>query len=200
MCGRVYSRRGMARHIRSCIDRTVKEKESDNDNGKSLIVSVEGERYPQYWLTLEVPFDGELFKLDRFLRKIWLECCGHSSAYKIRGAYYWENDMNIALQEVVSPGERFYHEYDFGSTTVLTLRFLGPATKVFPAEEIAVLARNMMPQYRCSYCDNIAVKICQECTGWLCEECAREHPKDKDMYTLLPVVNSPRTGVCVYTG
>lgn len=34
--------------------------------------------------------------------------------------------------------------------------------------------------------------------GWLCESCAKNHECDEDMF--LPVLNSPRTGVCGYTG
>ena len=34
--------------------------------------------------------------------------------------------------------------------------------------------------------------------GWLCQSCADEHECGEDM--LLPVVNSPRTGVCGYAG
>ncbi len=34
--------------------------------------------------------------------------------------------------------------------------------------------------------------------GWLCDSCAEDHKCGEDM--LLPVVNSPRTGVCGYTG
>ena len=34
--------------------------------------------------------------------------------------------------------------------------------------------------------------------GWVCDECAPKHKCGEDM--LLPVVNSPRVGMCGYTG
>ncbi len=212
LCGEVYTKRGMTRHLKACIERTVGEKGSggDKENEKSLIVTAEGRYNPQYWLTLELALDANFTDLDSFLRRIWLECCGHMSAFKIRGTYYSiEPDymngykgMDVSLLKVLSMGERFFHKYDFGTTTVLALRAVGIATRVIPDKGVSVLARNIAPQYRCSYCSEIAVKICQECVsagkGWLCEECAQKHPCGEEM--LLPVVNSPRTGVCAYTG
>ena len=44
--------------------------------------------------------------------------------------------------------------------------------------------------------------VCTECVfddgGWLCETCAVKHECGEEM--LLPVVNSPRVGMCGYTG
>jgi hypothetical protein len=36
-------------------------------------------------------------------------------------------------------------------------------------------------------------------SGWFCERCAEENDLNTEEMTL-PVVNSPRTGVCGYTG
>ncbi len=215
LCGRVYTKRGMSRHLKSCLKKNIIPGKGDpakgGQAGESLILSVEGYHDPQYWLYLEMPFETELFDLDQCLRQIWLECCGHMSAFKIRGSYYntapsseWdEKDMEICIHSILSPGEQFIHIYDFGSSTVLALKVidLAPA-RAFPGEEIAILARNTVPRYRCDYCNSIAVKICPECSydgkGWLCEKCAEKHPCGEEM--LLPVTNSPRVGVCGYSG
>ena len=110
--------------------------------------------------------------------------------------------MRVPLTRVVDIGEYFTYKYDFGSTTELTLRFVGKTKKHFLDEKIAVLARNDEPLYKCDYCDKVAVKVCSMCIyngeGWLCEECAEEHKCGEEM--LLPVVNSPRVGTCAYTG
>ena len=50
-----------------------------------------------------------------------------------------------------------------------------------------------------------AVKICAQCAweeeGWLCAECAPHHGcNEEDFEYFLPVVNSPRAGVCAYVG
>ncbi len=214
LCGKTYSKSGMTRHLQSCTNKktTTEPRAPGKKLGKaeSLVLSVEGRHNPQYWLYLEMPLKTKLADLDFFLRNIWLECCGHLSAFTIRGEHYGlepdydydDYDMDTYLSKVLSTGEYFTYEYDFGSTTELTLKVIGTATKIFPDSGIAVLARNDQPQYRCDYCDKIAVEICQECEyegkGMLCEECAEKHPCGEDM--LLPVVNSPRVGTCAYTG
>jgi hypothetical protein len=72
-----------------------------------------------------------------------------------------------------------------------------------PGKEIRVLARNEPPPIPCDECgDEVATQICMECSwsgkGWLCEQCSQTHSCDEEMF--LPVVNSPRVGVCAYSG
>jgi hypothetical protein len=66
-----------------------------------------------------------------------------------------------------------------------------------------ILARNVPPEIFCDLCGKaLAVEIRTECqwegSGGLCQSCAEEHECAEEMR--LPVVNSPRTGVCSYTG
>lgn len=48
--------------------------------------------YPRYgkdyWLFIEMNEKATLRDLDMFLRDIWLECCGHLSAFNIEGVSY----------------------------------------------------------------------------------------------------------------
>jgi len=177
---------------------------------ESLLVQVEGRYLPQYWMHLEVPGSITLADLDFILREIWLECCGHLSAFYIRNEYYSvqpseeldDQSMNYSLTKVVQPGELFMYQYDFGSTTELTLRLVGKTGRSLPKDSFIVLARNNPPQYSCDHCEEVAQYICAECIyedeGFLCQKCAGEHECGEDM--LLPVVNSPRSGVCAYMG
>ncbi len=214
LCDKTYAKNGMTRHLNSCIKKTI-EKNNETKSKKavtkeSLIVSVEGRYNPQYWLYLEMPVKTKLITLDGFLRDIWLECCSHLSAFKIAGEFFSidpynefeDRDMNIPLIKVLALGEYCTYEYDFGSTTELTLKLIDVGTKVFPDNKITVLARNDEPHYRCDYCEGRAVEICMECydedKGWLCEKCLEEHTCDEEMW--LPVVNSPRVGICAYMG
>ena len=68
--------------------------------------------------------------------------------------------------------------------------------------KVEILARNEAPQIICDQCGMPATTICPECIydekGWLCDACAEEH--DCDLGVFLPLVNSPRTGVCGYEG
>jgi hypothetical protein len=88
-----------------------------------------------YWMHLEVTAQTTLATLDRFLRDIWLECCDHLSQFKIGNVRYSENpemyawstgrkDMDVRLDEVLNPGQACSYEYDFGSTTELTLKVI----------------------------------------------------------------------------
>jgi hypothetical protein len=158
---------------------------------------------------LAAPLRTPLSKLDRFLRKTWLECCGHLSAFEIDGEQYssapegGERSMREPLQRLVDEGTKFSYQYDFGSTTELVLKVVGIAEQGTPQGRVLLLARNELPQITCEICETRpAVEICPECVwdqaGLLCEKCAEEHDCDPDMR--LPVVNSPRMGVCGYTG
>jgi hypothetical protein len=78
--------------------------------------------------------------------------------------------------------------------------YFGPTEKNTPVQ---ILARNEAPDIPCDECaKSSAVLICTGCqwegAGWLCQNCAEDHECDEEMF--LPVVNSPRTGECGYTG
>ena len=172
-----------------------------HDDLGRIDILVKGSYSPGYWLQLKVSSNSELEELDQFLRDIWLECCGHMSAFS-----YQRNELKMGrkLKDVLSPGMELLHEYDFGSTTELLVKVLaeyeGPMEKNKPVE---ILARNEAPEIPCDECGKaLAVQICTECqwdgSGWLCEACAKKHECGEEM--MLPVVNSPRTGVCGYEG
>lgn len=174
-------------------------------------LAVQGTYNPDYWLHLEVPAHATLYNLDQFLRDIWLECCGHLSMFEIMGQRYqvklfddwWdggERDMNVELGAVLMPGLKFTHEYDFGSSTYLTLRLVAEREGVVKkGQPVQILARNDPPDYVCQECDQSATVICVYC-GYtlLCDECGETHECGDEGF--LPVVNSPRMGVCGYTG
>ena len=217
LCGRTFGKSGMTKHLMSCIQKErASQVSSPGKKGreiKTLHLVVEGRYRPAYWMHLEARSDATLEDLDLFLRHIWLECCGHMSAFTIQGHEYtssgpfgelldWQETMDIALGEVLSPGMKFEHEYDFGTTTHLKLKVVGENEGHVVGEEIRVLARNDPPPIMCQSCGKEATKVCRQClwsgAGWLCDECARKHECGEDMF--LPVVNSPRVGMCGYTG
>ena len=109
--------------------------------------------------------------------------------------------MDGAAKKVLRPGLTFDYEYDFGSTTALTLRAVGVCNGGAGKAPIALLARNNPTALACS-CGKPATEICTQCAGdgegWLCTSCADAHACGEE--SLLPVVNSSRVGVCGYTG
>ena len=107
--------------------------------------------------------------------------------------------MNARLDKVLSIGLKFIHEYDFGTTTTLLLRVVSERSG--KSGKIRVVARNELPDFKCE-CGKPAKDICSQCVwngdGFLCKDCSEEHECGEDM--LLPFVNSPRSGMCGYTG
>jgi len=214
-CKRTFSKKGMTRHLQSCSKRkNILESSLGNKSIKKVKIFhiiAEGNDYlSDYWLHIEVPAIATLEELDNLLRDVWLECCGHLSLFKIEDEIYfsepdenWEQeDMSIELSNVLSLNKKFYHEYDFGSTTYLKLKVVSERESEIKDTSIRIIARNDPPPIMCSYCDKLSTEICTECLwssgGWLCDDCAKKHKCSREMF--LPVVNSPRTGVCGYTG
>jgi hypothetical protein len=212
-CHGVFSKSTMTKHLQSCVQRksaiaTTNEKSTKKTSLMHLLV--EGREQPQYWMHIEIPADVTLQTLDNFLRRTWLECCGHMSKFDIDGDSYasypdpefGDKSMRAKLSAHLSPGEQFFHEYDFGTTTELRLKVMGEREGGAKGKSIQVLARNEPPLIPCEKCGKPATEVCAECIweegGWLCDTCAEEHECGEDM--LLPVVNSPRVGMCGYTG
>ena len=111
--------------------------------------------------------------------------------------------MNIKLKEVLTPKLKFRHIYDFGTSTELALKVVDvregkPLTT--KREPVFVMSRNDPPPLVCEVCGEPATQVCTQCiwegTGWVCDKHTAQHEEDY----LLPVVNSPRVGMCGYTG
>lgn len=213
LCNSIVDKAGMTKHLQSCLRKNlISKKISGNrksqEGNKFFHILVEG--YHEYWIHLKISDDARLKDLDDFLRDIWLECCGHLSAFNIQGTKYSsspmteydEKSMSRKLGDILSQNMKFSHEYDFGTTTELALRVVSEGESTIRGKTIQLLARNEPPSIRCNNCQNTAVHVCVQCIysegGWLCDKCADGHDCGEDM--LLPVVNSPRVGMCGYTG
>lgn len=223
LCGDTYTNQGMVQHLRGC-----GVEESTAGDVTTIQLRIGGAHRSDYWLHAETDATTTLSELDDFLRDIWLECCGHMSAFTIDDVQYVkpysedqpvlgreQRSMEIPLDAVVHGGLEFTYEYDFGTTTELSLRVteLGPYE---PGHEtiddelghdhdaIRLLARNLPPDIECEDCGATATVVCQRClhdfdaTAWLCNGCSDDHECDRPVF--MPVVNSPRVGVCGYRG
>lgn len=113
-----------------------------------------------------------------------------------------DRSMDVSLERVIKDRKKFLYEYDFGSTTYIDLKLVGEregvvSNKRWPVE---ILARNSAPAFACVSCGKPAKWIIggyypQE--NAYCNKCAKKTSEDEMM---LPIVNSPRTGVCGYAG
>jgi hypothetical protein len=215
LCGEIVAKASMTRHLLACghLGSSGPLPASKKPTGQSFHLLVEGREAKAYWMHVALPVASPLNKLDNFLRHTWLECCGHLSAFEIGGKRYAsepmdedelmdeEMDMGTRLNQVLEVGTRFFYEYDYGSTTALALKVV--ALRERGSAKVQLLARNEAPQVTCQRCGNKpATQICTECAwngeGWLCKSCLVAHECGDEM--CLPVVNSPRVGVCGYTG
>ena len=114
--------------------------------------------------------------------------------------------MNVRLDNVISPGQQFRYEYDFGSTTELILSVISAGPQKRGGKAVSLLARNEPPVFLCKECKGKATELCvDECLykngpdgAALCTKCSESHECDQEMR--LPIVNSPRMGVCGYGG
>lgn len=204
LCHQVFDKRVMSRHL-------LNHLKEQNGKFPYFHLSVQDRYTPYYWLHLQVPANFSLKKLDDYLRDIWLECCGHLSMFRIEdneySSYldpeYGGRSMKAPLSKVLEVGESFEYEYDFGTTSELVLKTVSVVKGKNKGNSIKLLARNEPPIMKCGKCDQKATQICSEC-NWdeknelLCITHARHHRHSQEM--LLPIVNSPRVGMCGYTG
>lgn len=213
-------KRAMIKHFAQCEKRV-----SDASGREKMFHLMAWFLYdPRYWIHFEVPEGAGLRAVDAFLRDTWLECCGHMSAFTIAEERYvaptagvtqefGDRPMNARLKGILLPGMRFFHEYDFGSTTELILDVIAYGAPKAKRGSIRLLARNDPLDIRCRVCKKSATTICLECQEevtspkdeaiiYYCEQCVdnRSRHKHDDEEMRLPVVNSPRMGVCGYTG
>jgi hypothetical protein len=119
-----------------------------------------------------------------------------------------DRSLDVTLEKVLKVGQKFSYEYDFGSSTDLTLKVLSEREGVIQDQDededaIEILARNIEPAILCRMCGKPAKFVVAgyfdvEENAFCSKKCVRKSGEDAEM--LLPVVNSPRVGVCAYTG
>jgi len=236
-CGKTFAKAGINRHLTTHLaEKTKTEKE-----GQSFLVKVETDKRwgsTPYFLSLWIDGETTMKTVDKFLRDIWLECCGHMSAFRnpkmqrtgggmfdIMEAFDHLEKGNVAkyekimekstneipmsrkVKDVLYKGLTLDYEYDFGSSTLLSLTVMEKYT-VKSDNKIELLSRNEPLPIMCSICKKApATQICTACMfekeAEFCDKCAPKHAKkceEFDDYAGMPVSNSPRMGVCGYTG
>ena len=192
LCGAVVAKSGFQRHLSS------KHPCEETDCQKCVLLRVEGAYEKVYWLYLDMPLTSTLKTLDTFLREIWLECCGHMSAFFLRSG--GEVGKNTKLGTLPA-GLTLHYDYDFGNTTVLQITLLGTVSRPKQRKAVRLLCRNLPLVFKCGGCGEEADYICCECEAmeedpFFCQACMESHGHEY----ALPVVNSPRMGVCAYCG
>lgn len=207
-CGFTGTKATMTRHHDTCPQRPLHRVKARD--GYRLRITAANSRY---WLDVEVSASATLDDLDGFLRGIWLECCGHLSEFSI-GPQEDHDDFDPfrprrkrkqpTLEALgLGAGDRFDYTYDFGSSTELklTVQAREPVTTT-ARDTVRLLARNLPPELGCHECGAPARWAhsweYDDLTGQPTLYCDRHGEQTRDEQ--LPVVNSPRMGVCAYEG
>ena len=138
---------------------------------KTAYISVRHREQP-HWLELGVRCDATLNELDKFLRALWLECCGHLSHFKVNVVTYsvmvpmpgerhcfdpmddeeaaWQH-MGKSVNAAIPVLTKFEHEFDYGSPTELELEHVAVFGELVPGlaptqpwqgGKVVILARN----------------------------------------------------------
>ncbi|HNW90777.1 MAG TPA: hypothetical protein PKN48_14045 [Bacteroidales bacterium] len=198
-CNEIISQQHQTKHLAEHL--AVVEKEQKNAETGSWHIKVEaGEMFLQLLVDGNVTFKA----LDKYLRDIWVECCGHMSAFRHRNM---KISMKNTLDEVCSPRLKIDYEYDFGDTTYLEVS-INKRYAIKTPEKIKLLSRNNPLKLMCAICKKKPAEIiCPICmyeeNALFCNSCSEIHEKECSDFgedTQLPVVNSPRMGVCGYGG
>lgn len=194
-CGKTFGKTAMKNHVL---------KEHNIGDEESFLLKIESAYFKDYWLYIDIPKSKKIEYIDKFLRNIWLECCGHLSRF----ATSYNSRSDIGKTRTVgsfNAGDEIYYEYDMGTTTALYIKFISEIKRPKQTNSVRLLARNEAPALKCGVCGNTAEFICTECMydpdesigSLFCEKHSEQHDHN-DM--MLPLVNSPRNGECGYDG
>jgi hypothetical protein len=192
----------MAKHSKRCVEKSAAPLSASDASAKGNIFLLEITSGKDFWLFIEINDSSTLEDIDLFLRDTWLECCGHMSQFTLSGEDYPSNGgMAKKLRALFRVGTVFDYEYDFGTTTELHGKVISVRQGKLK-ETVRLVARNYLPDdLLCTTCQKKPDVICSVCYEFYCKKCKKKHGiqcEGEDM--LLPVVNSPRMGVCGYTG
>ena len=207
--GEIITKRGVVKHLDKCPKRQealAAAKACSRPVETLWHLRVQDAYDKDFWLDLEMVGSTSLDKLDKYLRAIWLECCGHLSKFTIGGWGGLDIGKARKANAIFEPGLILRHLYDFGTTSETDIKVAGfQERKATTKHPIALLARNRIPDWICQECGQPAQWLCIDCvyeydkSGYLCDEHMEEHPHE-NYGEPMPLVNSPRTGMCGYDG
>jgi hypothetical protein len=155
-CGETIVKRSVTKHLQKCPKRLERIQAA---NAGSLPqetlwhLRVQDANSKAYWFDLEMTGSATLEKLDKYLRVIWLECCGHLSKFTIGG---WDGTgvgKARKANSIFEPGLVLRHLYDFGTTSETDIRVVDARTgEPLSKHPIYLMARNIQPEALCQEC------------------------------------------------
>lgn len=196
-CQQDFSKRQVSDHLNRC------PKRKRGQEIKNLRLRVVDPYMKNFWLLVEVNPQAKLKDLDDLIRDVWVECCGHLSQF---GDYGNEVGKGRIIVETLNPGDGVNYIYDFGSSTELTIEALEYSYyQLNDKKKVELVARNYLPVSDCVKCGQPATQICTTCSeeklALVCNKCTEKYhneENEEDEHYILPLANSPRSGVCGY--
>lgn len=207
-CGKIFGAAQAGAHLSAC---ALQHDASSRSMTEGYLIRISWAEQPgMYWMFATIPIDASLKLLDAFLRERWLECCGHLSEFVIGGREIFSRTesgnpsqaMKNQIGKLLSPGATCEYVYDMGSSTELKIQVI-EKIDACPQKKVMLLMQNEPPALPCESCKKAAKTICSLCGDTNCSPCSKRHScvvREDDDYMLMPLVNSPRAGVCGYTG
>ena len=200
-CNKELTEKTIKKHMKNCseIRNSIDEKRINDKKQRNQFIIAIKPKYveEEYCIYISIAGTLGLVHIDKFIRDVWVECCGHLSGFKIRDKYYQDDEMNMQLNDILNIDEKFEYEYDFGSTTYLILEVIDIIQVPSSFSQIEIIARNDEIKHKCEICGTEAKYFNYERYRWECENCI---DKDDDMIIAFDYCNSPRDGVCGYEG
>ena len=208
-CNAEMTKNVVTRHLSTCPKHQTIIQQAETKKGKKetlFHLRAQSAHNKEFWIDMEMRGSSTLQDLDDYLRGIWLECCGHLSQFSV-GAWRGEEfSMEQRIADIFPYQKELTHIYDFGTSSETVISLVGtreghPTT----SRPLALMARNLMPEAKCTECEQPATQLCMECLieeekwGSLCDAHAEDHPHDS-YGEPIPLVNSPRMGMCGYDG
>lgn len=199
-CKVAIQQNSIVKHLTKHLSDFKKEETSEHEEVYHLNIKA-----AEMFLQVLVKGTASFKTLDTFLRKIWVECSDHMSDFHHKN---FKIRMSDKFDTILMPKLKFEYSYDYGSTTSFSLQVCR-SYRISQKENVLLLSRNEPLNIICRSCNKKpATSICtvhmyetDEC--FFCDKCASKHEEECDDfldYAKMPVVNSPRMGICGYIG
>ncbi len=192
-CKKDFTKRQITGHLDNC------PKREKDENVKNLRLRISDPCKKNFWLIAEVDNQAKFKDLDNLIRNVWVECCDHLSEF---GDYGNEVGKGRIIMNTLNTGDSTNYIYDFGSSTELVIEALGYSNyRISNKKKTELVARNYLPTSNCIKCGRQAMQVCTACSenmpALICDKCAEKYHNEEE-HCLLPLANSPRSGVCGY--
>ncbi len=148
----------MSQHLKYCKQRkaAIADEQAkaatnkDAQKTKLLHIVVEGRYNPQYWMHLELPEQDTFDDLDQFLRDIWLECCGHLSAFRVGNISYSSQteDMMWGMSPFVEGEEEDEEDVEEEDEDIFDPELLQEMENMPPTEATGMLLEVLTQEFQ----------------------------------------------------